>query len=301
MIKISKILSKVNKILFICLFLSIHFSVHIYSEYLVNYYYKHRIQMIHAWKRSYNESNLLTFEDKMNWLAIHDVTKLKGKCSDKILLHEYSKRILKKDICNKILKIYENPYQINLKELPDQFVLKTNHGSGFNIIVSNRTEFDLDSAIHKLSEWLKIDYGKIGAEYHYSFIKRKVFAEEYIGANLNNYKFFCYDSKPIFIYLSKKVGKNKYRTFFDMNWNRLDFDCITQSDPINNYSKPKRFELMKEYARKLSHPFKFARIDLYEYKDMVRLGEITFVPMNSNFLCKKNEHNIELGKYIKIF
>ena len=195
MIKISKILSKVNKILFICLFLSIHFSVHIYSEYLVNYYYKHRIQMIHAWKRSYNESNLLTFEDKMNWLAIHDVTKLKGKCSDKILLHEYSKRILKKDICNKILKIYENPYQINLKELPDQFVLKTNHGSGFNIIVSNRTEFDLDSAIHKLSEWLKIDYGKIGAEYHYSFIKRKVFAEEYIGANLNNYKFFCYDSK----------------------------------------------------------------------------------------------------------
>ena len=47
--------------------------------------------------------------------------------------YEFSKRILKKDICNKILKIYDNPDQINIDELPEQFVLKTNHGSGFNI------------------------------------------------------------------------------------------------------------------------------------------------------------------------
>ena len=58
----------------------------------------HRIAKINGWNRTYNESNLLTFEDKMNWIAIHDVNKLKGRCSDKILLHEYSKRILKKDI-----------------------------------------------------------------------------------------------------------------------------------------------------------------------------------------------------------
>ena len=86
-----------------------------------------------------------------------------------------------------------------------------------------------------------------------------------------------------------------------MNWNRLDFDCITESDPINNYTKPKTFELMKVYAHKLSRPFKFARIDLYEYKETIRLGEITFIPMGSQFFCKKQEHNILLGKYIKLF
>ena len=53
---------------------------------------------------------------------------MKGKCADKILLHKYAKRILKKDICNKILKVYDNPEQINVSELPDQFVLKANHG-----------------------------------------------------------------------------------------------------------------------------------------------------------------------------
>ena len=56
--------------------------------------------------RTYNESNLLTFEDKLNWLTIHDSTSLKGKCADKIMLHKYSKYILGKDYCNKIIKIY---------------------------------------------------------------------------------------------------------------------------------------------------------------------------------------------------
>ena len=240
------------KSILIILSISFPFFCNIYSKQLVNYYYIHRMKFIHSSKRKYNESNILTFEDKLNWIAIHDVNKLKGKCSDKILLHEYSKRILKKDICNKILKIYNDPSEINLNELPEQFVLKTNHGSQFNIIVNNRSEFDLDLAKKQLSNWLNINYGKQCAEYHYMFIKRKVFAEEYIGQSLNNYKFFCYHSKPIFIYLSKKIGDNKYRTFFDMNWNKLNFNCITKSDPINNYTKPKTFELMKEYAHKLS-------------------------------------------------
>ena len=105
-----------------------------YSKKLLNYYYTTRLQKIREWNRPYDESNLVTFEDKINWIAMHDVTKLKGKCADKILLHQYSKRILKKDICNKILKIYEDPFKINITELPEQFVLKTNHGSGLILL-----------------------------------------------------------------------------------------------------------------------------------------------------------------------
>ena len=301
MTKIIQIWKRFHKLFFLILFISFQYICNIYIKRIVNNYYNNRIKLIHRFHREYDESNLITLEDKLNWLAIHDVIKLKGKCSDKILLHEYSKRILKKDICNKILKIYNDSNEINIDELPEKFVLKTNHGSQFNIIVNNRSEFNLDYAKMNLSNWMKINYGKQTAEYHYMFIKRKIFAEEFIGDSLNNYKFFCYNSKPIFIYLSKKIGHNKYRTFFDMNWNKLDFDCITEKDPINNYTKPKTFELMKEYAHKLSRPFKFARVDLYEYKETVRLGEITFIPMNSFFFCKKKEHEIELGKYIKLF
>ena len=272
-----------------------------YSKKLLNYYYTTRLQKIREWDRPYDESNLVTFEDKINWIAMHDVTKLKGKCADKILLHQYSKRILKKDICNKILKIYEDPFKINITELPEQFVLKTNHGSGFNIIVYNKTELDINWAKQQLYDWLQIDYGKNNAEFHYSFVKRKVFAEEYIGKQLNNYKFLCYNGEPKFVLLYKKVDGIEYRTFLDINWNRLDFHCISFPHPTEVYPKPLNYELMKEYSRKLAKPFKLVRVDLYEINGEIRLGELTFTPFNSHIICSKQEHNIELGKYLKLF
>ena len=184
-----------------------HIFCYNHNKNLLNYYYSKRLKIIKSLGRSYNESNLLTLEDKINWIAIHDVNKLKGKCADKILLHEYSRKILKKDICNKILKIYDAPEQINFEELPDKFVLKTNHGSGYNIIVEDKSKLNFNITIKTSTNWLMIDYGKLKAEFHHSFIKRKTFAEEYIGKDVNN------------------------------------FNCVFPPHPTIIYPKPKTFEL----------------------------------------------------------
>ena len=76
-----------------------------------------------------------------------------------------------KDICNKIIKIYDNTEQINFDELPNKFVLKTNHGSGFNIIVNNKTNLDINEAKNKLKEWMEIDYGRTYTEFHYFHLR----------------------------------------------------------------------------------------------------------------------------------
>ena len=55
---------------------------------------------------------------------------------------------------------------------------------------------------------------------------------------------------------------------------------------------------MKKYAIILSKDFKFVRVDLYELDSEVRLGELTFIPMNSFFHCKNKKQEIELGKDI---
>ena len=282
-------------LIFIILF---NYNLSLLYNIKINIYYKKRMKFIHSLNRTYNESNLNTFEDKLNWLVIHDTNILKGKCSDKILLHYYSKRKLGKDICNKILKIYHSEKEINIKELPNQFVLKTNHGSGYNIIVENKTEFNLTQTKIILKKWMKVDYGVRGAEFHYSFINRKIFVEEYIGKNLKNYKFLCYKGKPKYVYVSIKEGKNKYRNFYDMNWKFINFYCLSKPHPKYHYPKPKLFKLMKKYAILLSKDFKFVRVDLYEFKNEIRLGELTFIPMNSFFYCKNKEQEIELGKDI---
>ena len=48
---------------------------------------------------------------------------------------------------------------------------------------------------------------------------------------------------------------------------------------------------MKTYARKLSKDFKFVREDLYELENEIRLGELTFTPMNSFFWCKNKSND----------
>ena len=180
-------------------------------------------------------------------------------------------------------------------------MIKTNHGSGYNIIVKDKQIFDLIKAKKKLKYWMNIDYGKMGAEFHYSFIKKKIFVEEYIGSKLKNYKFLCYYGNPKYVYVSIKIGGKKYRNFYDMNWNFLNFYCLSKPHPTYIYPKPKLFNKMKIYAQKLSKDFKFVRVDLYEKKNNeIRLGELTFTPMNSFFYCKNKEDEIKLGFNIKI-
>ena len=60
---------------------------------------------------------------------------------------------------------------------------------------------------------MSIDYGKLNSEFHYLFINKRIFVEEFLGNNLKNYKFLCYHGKPKYVYLSIKEGDKKYRNF----------------------------------------------------------------------------------------
>ena len=145
---------------------------------------------------------------------------------------------------------------------------------------------------------MKIDYGGRTKELHYSFIKKRIFSEEFIGNDLKNYKFLCFNGHPKYVYVSIKENNTKFRNFYDMNWKFLNFSCLSRPHPIYKYPKPKFFELMKIYAEKLSSEFKFVRVDLYELSNEVRLGELTFSPMDSLILCEDREDEIALGKDI---
>ena len=66
---------------------------------------------------------------------------------------------------------------------------------------------------------------------------------------------------------------------------------MSKPHPTYKHPKPKLFELMKTYTRKLSKDFKFVKEDLYELENELRLGELTFIPMNSFFWCKNKSND----------
>ena len=177
----------------------------LYNDNLTLFYIKGREFIMKLHGKFYNDSNITTIQDKLNWLTIHENPDIKTNIVDKILLHEYSKKILGKDICVPIIKIYNNSDEINLNELPEKFVLKCNHGSGMNIICNNKSILNITDTRNILNKWMNTNYGFNSFEYQYIKIKKKIFAEKYLCDNIIDYKIYCFNGEPKFIRVQKKL------------------------------------------------------------------------------------------------
>ena len=146
----------------------------LYIENRTKFYIKGREKIMKLGGKYYNDTNVITIQDKLNWLTIHENPENKANIVDKILLHEYSKKILGKDICVPIIKIYNTSDEINFNELPDKFVLKCNHGCGMNILCNNKSRLNQTEAKIKLDKWMKKNYALEGFEFQYLNVKRKI-------------------------------------------------------------------------------------------------------------------------------
>lgn len=92
---------------------------------------------------------------------------------------------------------------IDWDKLPERFVLKCNHGCAYNIVVSDKNKLDKAETVKQLNDWLKEDFGAFNIEIHYSAIKHHVITcEEFLGENITDYKFFCFNGEPHCIYVS---------------------------------------------------------------------------------------------------
>ena len=252
-------------------------------------------------RKAYNETNLKTFQDKLNYLLIYESPEEKTKIVDKILLRNYSKKILGKDICVPILKIYNNIDEINLDELPKKFVLKCNHGSAMNIFCSDKSTFDLLKAKNTLKEWIKINYGLLRFEYQYLNVKRRVFAEQFLDNQMINYKFGCFNGEPKLIRVKANINGTKLYNIYYTNWTISNIELKNKDYVLTNrFKKPINLKKMIKYAKLLSFGFCFCRVDFYEINKTLYLSEITFTPFNSIFNYKKKETDIYLGNLINI-
>jgi hypothetical protein len=162
-------------------------DVQLFLNNKTDYYFQKRKQFLDGKNITYDESNLYTFQQKLSYLAIHESPEYKTNLVDKIKIHEYSKKVLGKDICSPILKVYDDSNEINLNELPDKFVLKCNHGSGMNIFCKDKKTFDLEKAKKIINIWKDTNYGLEHSEFQYLFVKRRILAAPYLGDNIIDY------------------------------------------------------------------------------------------------------------------
>ena len=92
-------------------------------------------------------------------------------------------------------------------------------------MVPDKSKFNIKEAKEKFDKWMSLDFGKIGYELHYSYIKPKIVSEKYLKEDgqvgLTDYRFYCYNGKAKEVIIDKNSGtKQHVRCVFDINFNK---------------------------------------------------------------------------------
>lgn len=248
-----------------------------------------------------NLKNPQNFNEKIQWLKLFWSNPLVIQCADKYAVREYVENCGCSEILNELYGVYRNTNEINWDSLPEKFVLKTTNSCGTNIICLDINLINKAEAFDKLNRWLKVDYGLVYAEIHYSKIVPRIICEKYIESDDGlfpiDYKIFCFNGIPKYIYVGVDRETNFKRIFFDTNWNPVNL--LKNNDNVI-IEKPKTLNEMLKYAKKLSKPFPFVRIDLYESKGKTLFGEMTFTPSGGTANYYTEDALMKLGSMIEL-
>ncbi|MBD5514077.1 MAG: hypothetical protein HDR06_05325 [Lachnospiraceae bacterium] len=260
-----------------------------FPKFASNYMFRERFG------RNINFKNPEFLDDKLMCLkfGLYKNNQQIADLADKIRVRDYVKKCGLSDILVPEIAEYKSANEIVWDELPEQFVLKCNHGCGYNIIVDEKDKFSESEVKEKLNLWMSKKFGGYTGEIHYRLIKPGIICEEFIHGLGNmeegksslpvDYKFFCLNGRVecILVVAGREKGEEKTQRFFtDRHFELLDI-CGEKMQEGFDYQllKPSCLVEMVETAEKLSRPFPFVRVDLYNNNGKILFGEMTFTPM----------------------
>lgn len=250
-----------------------------------------------------------SFQEKIQWLKLHDRNPLYTTLVDKVLVKEYVRQRVGDEYVIPLLGVWDNPEDIDWDSLPERFVLKTNHSGGNMgvIICRDKKTFDRKKAIAKMKASLKHDVYKDLREWPYKDVQRKVFAEVFVEGqpavkDLPDYKWYCFDGKPAFCQVIQDRNTKETIDFFDTEWIHQDFvglnpKAVPASVPP---SRPNNLDIQLHIAKELSNNIPFSRIDLYETGTNTFFGEVTFYPASGYGEFRPERYNEILGTMLTL-
>ena len=225
------------------------------------------------------------FSEKLQWLKLYDRKPEYTRMVDKITAKEYVASIIGPQYIIPTYGAWHHFEEIDFNTLPDQFVLKTNHGGGGSAVVicKNKANFDKNAAKAILEHSLKHSIYPYLREWPYKNIKPMILAElllEDVGEHgLMDYKVFCCNGEPRMVKVNYDVATDYHVCWYDLDWNKIE--CTTIYDPVDKdveLEKPKELPLLLELARKLSRGTSYLRVDFYCTNGIINFGELTFFP-----------------------
>ncbi len=227
-----------------------------------------------------------TFNEKILHRMIFDRRGLLTTFADKIAVRDHvQQRLGSGELLSRIYRIFDGPDDLYTFEFPSRFVLKANHGSGWNYIHHGPRAPNRDALARLGRLWLNSNYALQQGEWCYSDVPPKLFCEENLApdsADLINYRFYCFSGTARFIQLDFDLHTFHKRNIYDRDWTRLDVQYNRYPPHPDPPVPPPNLAQMISIAERLSHGVDFVRVDLYDLGDRVVFGELTNYPSAGN-------------------
>ena len=267
---------------------------------LMYYYHLHK---------KLNLNHPKTFNEKLQWLKIHDRKDIYTKMVDKVGAKEFvAERIGEKYVIPTI-GVWNHPEDINFDELPDKFVIKCAHNSGSGMyICRDKRKMDIEKVRFDLNRGLRENYFLYTREWPYKNVPRRILAEMFLDSGsdepVDDYKVLCFGGEPKLIELHRgRFTNHQTQDFYDLMWNktRISQGCCANFAHSNSVaSKPPLLKEMIDLSRELSKDTRHLRVDWYCINEKLYFGELTFFDGSGFDPFDNPDHDLLLGSWINI-
>lgn len=257
--------------------------------------------------------NPKTFDDKLWYIKKHFYSALASKCADKATVREYVRSIGLDEILIPIYGIYTSPYEIDFVDLPDECYVKCSHLSGANYLFKKGST-DVFWLRKLFGLYLKRDYYAASREWVYKGIVPRIIIEKKLenknNEPLRDYRMFCFNGilKTVMINVGTATEQGEHSEGVIRSFYTPEFEPIPEvsikggvnGNDLVSIVRPAEWNRMVDISQKLSKPFPFCRVDLYNIDGKIYLSELTFFPNSGINLMKPKEWAIKMGDWIDL-
>lgn len=258
----------------------------------MHYLYKH--------KKFLNLNSPSTFNEKINFLKLNDRSALRSKITDRLWVRDYVKSLSPE--CELIPLLWTGTvldFEI-YESLPQEFVLKANHGSKMVKIVNKETD-DFPSLQGLCQQWLNKDYYLLGREKVYQNLEKYLIIEEKLADGKSDvppdFKLHCFNGKVEIIQVDSDRFKSHRRNLYGRDFAPIDAEYGFKKGEL--IPKPKRIELAIAIAEKIAVEFNYIRVDLFLINEKVYFGELTNFPDNGMARFYPSSFDLYFGEKLK--
>ncbi|MBN2245098.1 MAG: hypothetical protein JW755_04565 [Candidatus Aminicenantes bacterium] len=226
-----------------------------------------------------------SFNEKIFWRKVFDRNPVFPLLTDKYRSREFVIERLGEEAGGKILVpllfVTGNPEEIPFDDLPEEYIVKPNHGSGWSIIVDKQHQVSRENIVSQCRKWLRKTYGRSKMEWSYSQVKPLIMVEKLLkdrcGRLAPNFKFFVFHGRVEMIDLF--YDHFREQAFYDRDFRKLDVKRHdAKYSELTGITKPECFEEMVSISERLGSGLDFLRVDLYHLEGKIFFGEFTIYP-----------------------